>query len=45
MPKAGKGLGLTPLEAGAALLPLSAALLALALSASSVTARSVRVTP
>ena len=34
-----EGLGLTALEAGAALLPLSAALLALALSASAVAAR------
>jgi len=34
-----QGLGLTALEAGAALLPLSAALLALALSASAVAAR------
>ena len=33
------GLGLTPLQSGAALLPLSAALLALALSVSAVTAR------
>jgi fucose permease len=34
-----EGLGLTPLEAGASLLPLCVALLALALSASTVTAR------
>jgi MFS family permease len=34
-----QGLGLTPLEAGASLLPLGAALLALALSAASVAAR------
>lgn len=34
-----EGLGLTPLEAGASLLPLSAALLALAVSASAVAAR------
>jgi MFS family permease len=34
-----EGLGLTPLEAGAALLPLGAALLALALSASALAAR------
>src|SRR5262249_59690859 len=37
--QSGEGLGLTALEAGAALLPLSAALLALALSASAVAAR------
>ena len=37
-----EGLGFTPLEAGAALLPLSAALLALALSASAVVTRAGR---
>ena len=39
MRKAAAGLGLTALQAGAALLPLSAALLALALSASAVAER------
>src|SRR5437764_2708510 len=39
MHRAAEGLGLTALEAGAALLPLSAALVALAVSASAVAAR------
>ena len=37
--QSGEGFGFTALEAGASLLPLSAALLALALSASTVAAR------